>query len=185
MPEDGPLRDYLHSAALAVAATHCEIVDDDRPLSEGVRRLIAELDAMTGRGGTCWLFGNGGSGTIADHIACDMVLHGWRAHALTNMALLTTMANDYGRSFAGQLQRLARAGDVLIGMSCSGESHNVASALIEIPSFCYRVAMSGFRSANRMHRLPLDLNFWTPADNYAATQIAHLTILHAVIDLAR
>jgi D-sedoheptulose 7-phosphate isomerase len=185
LPDEAELEGYLATSAHVVAATQCEIAGAKLPLRDGVARVIDELELLRGRGGTCWLVGNGGSGTIADHIATDLCLNGHRAISLTNAAMLTTMANDYGRSFAGQLQRLARDGDMLIAMSCSGESHNVIGALIEIPASLFRVSMTGFVRGNRISRLPLDVQFWSPSEDYGAVQIAHLTLLHAIVDLAR
>ena len=183
-PEEAELDGYLATTAHVVSATTCEIVGEKRLLRDGVACVINELTATTARGATCWLIGNGGSGTIADHIATDLCLAGHRAISLSNAAMITTMANDYGKAFSGQLQRLARPGDMLIAMSCSGESHNVIEALIGVPPM-FRVAMTGFVRGNRMSRLPLEVQFWSPSEDYGAVQIAHLTLLHAVIDLAR
>ena len=182
-PDAVELDGYLATAAHVAAATTCEIDGEKHLLRDGVKCVINELAATTARGSTCWLIGNGGSGSIADHIATDLVLAGHRALSLTNAAMLTTMANDYGRSFSGQLQRLARSGDMLIAMSCSGESENVIQALINIPPM-FRVSLTGFVRGNRMSRLPLDVQFWSPSEDYGAVQIAHLTLLHAIIDLA-
>jgi len=185
LPEEAELDGYLATTAHVVAGTTCEIAGAKLPLRDGVNRVIDELERLRGRGGTCWLVGNGGSGTIADHIATDLCLAGHRAISLTNSAMITTYANDYGKSFSGPLQRLARNEDMLIAMSCSGESPNVISALIETPAPLFCVSMTGFVRGNRMSRLPLDVQFWSPSEDYGAVQIAHLTLLHAVIDLAR
>jgi D-sedoheptulose 7-phosphate isomerase len=182
-PEEAELEGYLATTAHVVAATQCEVAGAKLPLRDGVARVINELEALNAREGTCWLIGNGGSGTIADHIATDLCLAGHRAISLSNAAMLTTMANDYGRSFSGQLQRLARNGDMLIAMSCSGESPNVIDALVEA-STLFQVSMTGFVRGNRMSRLPLDVQFWSPSEDYGAVQIAHLTLLHAIVDMA-
>lgn len=147
---------------------------------------VDALRATRLAGGTCWVFGNGGLGSVADHIACDMVLAGFRAYALTNPALTTTMANDHGfiNVFSRQLQALMREGDMLIGMSCSGESENVVLAMANTPR-AFRIGLSGFRRDNWLRRIPLDVSFWVESDDYATVQIVHLAVLHLIVDLAK
>lgn len=84
------------------------------------------------------LFGNGGSSADAAHIAAEFVGRfrmerpALPAIALnTNMAIITAIANDYGFSdiFARQLKAYAQDGDVVIGISTSGNSVNVINAI--------------------------------------------------------
>ena len=88
--------------------------------------------------GAVFTFGNGGSAADAQHIACELVGRflierpALRAEALTaDTATITSIANDYGYEaiFARQLEGKARAGDVAIGLSTSGNSPNVVAAL--------------------------------------------------------
>ncbi len=88
--------------------------------------------------GAVFTFGNGGSAADAQHIACELVGRflierpALRAEALTtDTATITSIANDYGYDaiFTRQLEGKARAGDVAIGLSTSGNSPNVVAAL--------------------------------------------------------
>ncbi len=88
--------------------------------------------------GAVFTFGNGGSAADAQHIACELVGRflierpPLRAEALTtDTATITSIANDYGYDaiFTRQLEGKARAGDVAIGLSTSGNSPNVVAAL--------------------------------------------------------
>jgi D-sedoheptulose 7-phosphate isomerase len=89
--------------------------------------------------GRVFICGNGGSASTASHFACDLakntVVSGaphFRVIALTdNMALMTAWANDtaYDNVFAAQLEPLVQPGDVVIGISCSGNSANVLNAM--------------------------------------------------------
>src|SRR5689334_4706007 len=90
------------------------------------------------QGGTVLVFGNGGSAADAQHFAAELVgryerdRKGWPAVALTtDTSALTAIGNDYGfdRVFARQLEALGRKGDVAIGISTSGNSPNVLTAL--------------------------------------------------------
>lgn len=90
-------------------------------------------------GGTVYLCGNGGSAGNAIHLANDFLYGagkrnggGLRVEALSaNAAVITCLANDtgYENIYAEQLKVKARAGDVLIVLSGSGNSPNIVKAL--------------------------------------------------------
>ena len=82
--------------------------------------------------------GNGGSAADSQHLAAEFVGRfqkervGLPAIALTvDTAILTAVANDYGYDtvFARQVQALGNDGDVLVGLSTSGNSKNVLAAI--------------------------------------------------------
>ncbi len=98
------------------------------------RRLA---DVLAG-GGRLLVAGNGGSAAQAQHLTAELVgryrdervpLSAIALHAETSS--LTAIANDYGysSSFARQVQAHGRPGDVLLGLSTSGNSANVVAAL--------------------------------------------------------
>jgi D-sedoheptulose 7-phosphate isomerase len=103
-------------------------------------RLERAAEAMVGcyRGGGQAIFcGNGGSAADAQHLAAEFVgrylaerrpLPALALHA--NPSTLTAIGNDYGyeQSFARPLEAFARAGDVLVGLTTSGNSKNVLEA---------------------------------------------------------
>lgn len=117
-----------HAAALAgISAVQDTIV-------EAAEVLIASAKA----GGTLLVCGNGGSAADAQHIAAEYVGRFLRereplpAIALTvNTSALTAIGNDYGFEsvFARQVRAHARPGDVLLGLSTSGDSPNVRLAM--------------------------------------------------------
>jgi len=86
-----------------------------------------------------FIMGNGGSAATASHFACDLgkgtLMPGrprFRVIALTdNVPLFSALANDFGydRVFVEQLASLVQPGDVVIGISGSGNSANVLNAL--------------------------------------------------------
>ena len=79
-----------------------------------------------------FICGNGGSAANAIHMANDFISVGVKAHALTgDVSTLTAIANDYSYEevFSRQLFVLAEEGDLLIVLSGSGNSKNVAQAL--------------------------------------------------------
>jgi len=88
---------------------------------------------------TVFIMGNGGSGATASHFACDLakgtiVPDGirFKVVALTdNMPQILAWANDtsYENVFVEQLKNLMEEGDMVVGISVSGESPNVVKAL--------------------------------------------------------
>jgi len=91
------------------------------------------LDFVRGCEGTLWLAGNGGSASTAQHWACDLSkAAGRRVQAMgCNTAVLTAWANDegYETALARELATLARPGDRVLCLSCSGTSPNIGTLL--------------------------------------------------------
>ena len=88
-------------------------------------------------GGTVFFCGNGGSAADSQHWAAELTgrfnysRRAYRALALTvDTSALTAIGNDFGfeKIFARQLEGLAREGDVLVGITTSGNSKNVVEA---------------------------------------------------------
>ena len=106
---------------------------------DGVADLAAELKACWSDGRQVFICGNGGSAANAAHLANDFVYgiskrlgSGIRISALSaNPSVLTCLANDcgYDAVFSMQLAVQARARDVLIVLSGSGNSPNILQAL--------------------------------------------------------
>src|SRR5205085_12396106 len=97
-------------------------------------RLMAESLAQ---GGQIFFCGNGGSAADAQHLAAELTgrfLKERRPLAgislTTNTSALTAIANDYSydQGFARQIEGLSRTGDVVVGISTSGNSPNVLRA---------------------------------------------------------
>jgi D-sedoheptulose 7-phosphate isomerase len=107
--------------------------------AELVEQVVTSLLDCARRGSKVFIFGNGGSASTASHFACDLAKNTqvpgaarFRVIALTdNIPLMTAWANDtaYDNIFAAQLEPLVERGDVVIGISCSGNSGNVLKAM--------------------------------------------------------
>lgn len=104
-----------------------------------VAGLIETLRAAHREDRQVFVFGNGGSAANASHFATDLgkgasdkLARRFRVLSLTdNVAWLTALGNDYSYDdvFVRQLENYARAGDVAIGVSVSGNSPNCVKAL--------------------------------------------------------
>lgn len=101
-------------------------------------QLVAASVACLKNGGKILFFGNGGSAADAQHLATELVVRfrknrpSLAAIALTtDTSALTAIGNDFGFEdiFSRQVEGLGRKGDVVIGISTSGNSPNVLKAL--------------------------------------------------------
>lgn len=110
----------------------------DQELTKAVMDCGDRIIEIFHNNGQVFLCGNGGSAADAQHIATEFVSRfykerpGLNAEALTtNTSTLTAVGNDYSfeRVFVRQLEAKARDGDMLIGITTSGQSKNVLEAL--------------------------------------------------------
>lgn len=117
---------------------HLAAVQSLRALEAGIARLGERMIETLRTGGKLLLCGNGGSAADAQHIAAELVgrfahrRRGLPAIALTtDTSALTSIGNDFGfdHVFSRQVEALAREGDILIGLSTSGNSRNVIEAV--------------------------------------------------------
>ena len=156
------------------------------PAAEAARMIAASL----ADGGTLMLCGNGGSAGDAQHIAAEFVATldharprpGLRALALTtDTSFLTAYSNDFGYQdiFARQVETLGRPGDVLVGISTSGNSGNVVAAIEKAKSMGVKtIALTG-GSGGQLKSLA-DLTITVPADQTALIQEVHIALGHAI-----
>ena len=137
-------------------------------------------------GGKILLCGNGGSAGDAQHLATEFVSTltldrprgAIAAIALTtDTSLLTAVANDYGfeQVFARQVEALGREGDVLIGISTSGNSVNVVKAFERARAAGVRtIALTG-ESGGALGPLA-DIQINVPSSETSHIQEAHIAI---------
>lgn len=133
-----------------------------------------------------YFIGNGGSASIASHMAIDWMKNGGFASTCFNDgASLTCLANDLGfeQVFALPLSRQARPGDLLIAISSSGKSANILAAVATARNAGATVmTLSGFLPGNPL-RQKGDMNFYVPNRLYGFVELAHLCVCHAILDL--
>jgi D-sedoheptulose 7-phosphate isomerase len=142
-------------------------------------------------GGRVILLGNGGSAADAQHIACELVGRFLRdrrpldAIALgANVPALTSVGNDYGyaRVFERQLEAAARPGDVVVGISTSGDSPNVLRAIRRARKIgCATIAMTG-QSGGKLKGLA-DILINVPSKETPRIQESHILVGHIICEL--
>ncbi|MDD5193441.1 MAG: SIS domain-containing protein [Candidatus Nanoarchaeia archaeon] len=100
--------------------------------SEQLEKAIDILRKAKNNGNTIYICGNGGSASTSEHWANDLMkIAGVKAQSLTTLPLITAYGNDisYESIFVEQLKILMKEGDVVIGITGSGNSPNIVSAL--------------------------------------------------------
>ncbi len=140
------------------------------------------------RGNKVLIFGNGGSAADAQHIATEFTgrykteRRGLPAIALTtDTSALTAIGNDYGfdRVFSRQVEALANKGDLVWGISTSGNSENVLKAFKMAKQIgCETLGLSG-KDGGKMNG-KCDLNIIVPSDNTPRIQEMHILIGHII-----
>lgn len=129
--------------------------------------------------------GNGGSASIASHMAADFLKNGGiSALAFNDSSLLTCLSNDLGYEsvFSKPIEMLARSGDMLMAISSSGRSKNILQAVEAAKkSSCYVITLSGFTSDNPLRGMG-DLNFYIDSASYGYVEISHSVICHCLLD---
>ncbi len=136
-----------------------------------------------------FVIGNGGSASTASHLACDLgkgtSIEGkprFRVISLTdNVATMTAWSNDvsYEDVFLEQLKNLAKSGDVVIGISASGNSENVIRAIKYAKEIgCNTIGWSGF-GGGRLAEIS-DVNVVVDSDQYGPVEDVHLILNHVL-----
>jgi len=133
--------------------------------------------------------GNGGSASTASHFACDIVKGAsfnrharFRIMALTDqLPTLTAYANDVGYDavFVEQLKNFAQPGDLVMGISGSGNSPNVLRAIeYANQAGCRTLALTG-RDGGQLGPMA-QLNIQVAVPHMGRIEDAHMIVCHMI-----
>lgn len=163
----------------------------DEKLFVTIEKIVNVCIRSFQQGGKILLAGNGGSAADAQHIAGEFVSRfefdrpGLPAIALTtDTSILTAIGNDYGYEmlFARQVQALGSQDDIFFGISTSGRSPNILSALKQAKSrglIC--IGMTGNRGGP-MHDI-CDYLLTIPSASTPKIQEGHIVLGHIICGL--
>ncbi len=138
--------------------------------------------------------GNGGSAGDAQHLSSELLNRFERERpSLAGIALttdtgtLTSISNDYSfeEVFAKQVRALGRPGDVLVGISTSGNSGNVIKAMQAAKDIGMHLVILTGNDGGRMSPMltDSDIELRAAADVTARIQEVHLVFIHTLCDL--
>ena len=164
---------------------------NDEYIDANLERIIA-LSVKAFKDNKKMLFcGNGGSAADAQHIAAELSgrfyvnrppLHAEALHV--NSSFITAVANDFGyeETYARMLEACGKAGDILVGISTSGNSINVIKALKKANDLgITTIGLTGI-NGGKMNDV-CDLIIKIPSDDTPRIQEGHIMIGHIICQL--
>ena len=165
----------------------------EKILPEQIARAVVAMTECLRAGGKVMACGNGGSAADAQHFSAELIGRFERerqelaAIALTtDTSILTAVGNDYGYDeiFSKQVRGLGKKGDMLIGISTSGNSKNVVRAIEAGKKMGIKIiALTGNGGGKIASLLDGDdVHLCAPSTRTARIQETHLVLLHAICD---
>lgn len=156
-------------------------------IQEAVNLIVASLRA----GGKIHFCGNGGSAADAQHLAAELSgrfaydrppLNAEALHC--NTSYLTAVGNDYGYDavFARLIQGTAKKGDVLVGISTSGNSKNILKAYETAHEMNVKIISLTGATGGKMKDLS-DILLNVPSTDTPRIQESHILIGHIICQL--
>ncbi len=161
--------------------------------SDSIARAVTVISKALKNGQKILFCGNGGSAADAQHLAAEFVVrlsHDLKRPALpaialtTDTSILTAGANDLGfdHIFSRQVEALGQPGDVLVGITTSGNSPNVINAF----QIAQKKQMQTIAFLGNDGGICKDLSetpIIVPSSNVQHIQEAHITIGHIIVEL--
>jgi len=153
-----------------------------------IKSFVEILLAARERGATIFFTGNGGSAATSSHFANDLAFgtnqyeKPFKVMSITdNVAVLTALGNDYGYDeiFIRQLKIYGKKGDVLVGLSASGNSKNLVNAF-EYSSIAgiKTVALTGFDGGILREISDYSVHIPTDKKEYGPVEDLHMILDH-------
>jgi len=155
-----------------------------------IRRFVELILDVRERGSTIFFIGNGGSAATASHFANDLAFgtkeykKPFKVMSITdNVPVLTALGNDYGYEdiFVRQLKVYGEKGDMLVGISASGNSQNIINTLEYASTIGIKtVSLTAF-DGGKMREIS-DHNIHIPTDNkeYGPAEDLHMILDHLI-----
>lgn len=173
----GAYLDYLHSVLKGIDTAQ-------------IARFIQTLLDARERGATVYFIGNGGSAATSSHFANDLAIgtnsydKPFRVISLTdNQAVITALGNDFGYEevFVRQLRVLGLAGDVVVGISASGNSANLIRTFDYAKSAGIKtVAITAFDGGKMKQIADECVHVPTAPKEYGPAEDAHMVLDHLI-----
>lgn len=166
-------------------------ISEDEILQNSILSVAETLVAKLKSGGSVYFCGNGGSAADAQHLAAELSgrfyfdrqpLSSEALHC--NTSFLTAVGNDYSFDiiYARLISGIGRKGDVLVGLSTSGNSKNVVNAFEKAREMgIYTVGLTG-ATGGEMKKIA-DACICVPSTDTPRIQESHITIGHIICEI--
>jgi len=166
----------------------CRVKEQAANQTAEAEKLAVEIINALKKGKKMVVFGNGGSAADSQHFAAELLGRfekerpGLAAIALTtDTSALTAIGNDfsYDEVFSRQVQSLVQPGDVVIGISTSGNSKSVIKGVEEAKKLkAWTAALTGM-TGGRLKDV-VDCCVTVPSPRTAHIQECHIALIHAI-----
>lgn len=183
------LRQHIKSHFQEAQETLNAFLADEQQMSRIADAAEAMIQCIK-QGGKIFSCGNGGSHCDAMHFAEELTGRyrnnrpGIPAIAISDSSHITCVGNDYGYDavFSRYLEALGKPGDIVLGISTSGNSQNILSALETAKKIgMLTVGLTG-KTGGRMASI-CDIEIRAPHSEYAdRAQEIHIKVIHSLID---
>jgi len=183
------MKENIKNQILESAKIKNEMVKNRIELIEKAAQLL--IESIKDGGKILWC-GNGGSAADAQHLATEL-MGGMSDHdrmpipsiaLTTDSSFITAWSNDteFDSIFSRQVQGLGEKGDVLVGISTSGNSENVINALKQAKFKKLKTIAFAGKTGGSLDGIA-DITIKVPSNNTQRIQESHIMIGHILCSL--
>lgn len=184
------MKSRIKSRIKSSVENHTRVLNDSN-LQINIERIVTNSIEAFKNDKKMLFCGNGGSASDAQHIAAELSGRFYKdrpplyAEALhVNSSYITAVANDYGyeETYARMVEAFGRKGDVLVGISTSGNSLNVVKAMLNAKEIgMLTVGFTGSKGG-KMKEI-CDIMIQVPSDDTPRIQEVHILVGHIICQL--
>lgn len=156
-----------------------------------IERIKDALESMLNSNGKAYILGNGGSAATASHMANDLTvglklrnIRNFNVESLSdNSSICTAIANDIGYEniFYAQIKNQIKENDLLIAISCSGNSPNIIKAVeYAKKQGTVIIGLTGFEGGKLKELSDINFHVQTSKGEYGLVEDAHMILDHII-----
>ena len=167
------------------------IILSSKNIADKIEQSVNEIVICLKKGNKIIIFGNGGSAADAQHIAAELIgrfqseRESLPAISLTtDSSIITSLANDYSFDvvFSRQCESLVSKGDIVLGISTSGNSKNVENGIITSKKKGAKTIGLLGEDGGAIKNF-VDISIQISSKNTARIQEVHRVVYHIICDL--
>ena len=153
---------------------------------EQINQTVNLINETVESNNTIYIVGNGGSSSIASHVAIDFLKSaGIKSTTFHNPNLITCFTNDYGQDYwvKEAIKAYCSKNDLIIIISSSGKSSNLVNAA----KYCNEnnfplITLTGFDKNNEISKFG-KINFYVNSNKYNYVEMIHHIVLVSIVDI--
>jgi len=184
------MKSRIEKCMKSAAENYTSVFQDDN-LKANIQQIVTESVTAFQSDKKMLFCGNGGSASDAQHIAAELSGRFYTdrpplyAEALhVNSSFMTAVANDYGyeATYARMVEAAGKKGDILVGISTSGNSSNVVKAIQKANELGMTTVGFTGKNGGAMQDI-CDIMICTPSDDTPRVQEVHILVGHIICQL--